>query len=66
MLEWLCKLLKWKVLDKNYLVTVNTAAVIYDYGQATSLPVIDNVSDSLRFHSELLLEVRACLERAYS
>ena len=56
-LEWLCKLLKWKVLDKNYLVTVNTAAVIYDYGQATSLPVIDNVSDSLRFHSELLLEV---------
>lgn len=56
-LEWLCKLLKWKVVDKNYLVTVNTAAVIYDYGQATSLPVIDNVSDSLRFHSELLLEV---------
>jgi len=55
-LEWLCKLLKLEILDKNYFVTINTAAVIYDYGQATSLPVIDNVSDSLIFHSELLLE----------
>lgn len=45
------------VLDKDYMVKITTAAVIYDYGQATSLPVIDTVSDDLMFHSQLLLDI---------
>lgn len=32
------------------------AAVIYNYEQPTSLPIIDSVSDSLNFQAKLLLE----------
>lgn len=46
-----------KTLDKNTLVTVESASVIYDYKQATSLPVIDTISDSLTFHAQLLQDV---------
>lgn len=57
-IEWLCELLhNQNILDENYMAKIDTAAVIYDYGQATSLPVIDTISDSLVFHSKLLLEV---------
>ncbi|MEE5993235.1 MAG: type I-E CRISPR-associated protein Cse1/CasA [Oscillospiraceae bacterium] len=55
-LEWLCKLIGWNILDEDYFVRIDTSAVIYDYGQATSLPVMDNVSDNLSFSAELLLE----------
>lgn len=58
-IEWFCYLRNQKILDENYFVKVNIASVIYDYGQATSLPVIDNVSDHLLFHSELLSEAGA-------
>ncbi|MDE6777552.1 MAG: type I-E CRISPR-associated protein Cse1/CasA, partial [Oscillospiraceae bacterium] len=57
-LKWLCELLhNQNILDENYMAKIDIAAVIYDYGQATSLPVIDSISDSLVFHSKLLLEV---------
>ncbi len=55
-LEWICCLLAKNILDKNYLIKVDTAAVIYNDGQSASRPVIDNVSDNLTFHSELMLE----------
>ena len=45
------------VLDKKMLVTVSAASVIYDYKQATSLPVIDTISDTLTFHAQLLQDV---------
>ncbi|MDE6101913.1 MAG: type I-E CRISPR-associated protein Cse1/CasA [Ruminococcus sp.] len=54
---WINSLLNYKILDKDYMIKISTAAVIYDYGQATSLPVIDVVSDELTFHSQLLLEI---------
>lgn len=57
-INWIKKLLD-KIIDPDYMIKISTAAVIYDYGQATSLPVIDTVSDSLTFHSNLLLEVGA-------
>ena len=44
------------ILDKSYRARIMTASVIYDYGQATSLPVIDYISDGLTFHLQLLLE----------
>lgn len=56
-ISWINDLLEYRILDKDYMVKISTAAVIYDYGQATSLPVIDTVSDSLTFHSQLLLEI---------
>ena len=55
--KWMQELLKLGVLDRNYHVRVCTAAVIYDYGQATSLPVIDCISDTLSFHAQLLEDV---------
>lgn len=58
-IEWI-KTLKedeYNILSKDYVVKVVLASVIYDYGQATSLPVIDLVSDSLTFYSQLLTEV---------
>lgn len=56
-LNWINSLLNHDVLGKNYILKVDMAAVIYDYGQATSLPVIDTVSDDLMFHSQLLLDI---------
>lgn len=54
---WINLLLNRSVLAKDYMIKISTAAVIYDYKQATSLPVIDTVSDGLTFHSQLLLEI---------
>lgn len=56
-LQWIKRLKK--VLGNKYMVHIETAAVLYDYGQATSLPVIDVISDSLSFHSSLLEELGA-------
>ncbi|MDE6005725.1 MAG: type I-E CRISPR-associated protein Cse1/CasA [Oscillospiraceae bacterium] len=56
-MSWINYLLNRSVLDSDYMVKISTLAVIYDYGQATSLPVIDMVSDGLTFHSQLLLEI---------
>lgn len=56
-IEWLYYLQKQKILDKNYLVKVITAAVTYDKSHKSC--VKDNVSDTLLFHSELLLEAGA-------
>ena len=47
------------MLEHSYMVKIITTAVIYDYKQATSLPVIDVISDSLTFHSQLLEELGA-------
>lgn len=56
-INWINYLLNYDILEYDYMVKISTAAVIYDYGQATSLPVIDIVSDNLTFHSNLLLKV---------
>lgn len=56
-MNWINFLLNHKVLDNDYMMKISTVAVIYDYGQATSLPVIDMVNDNLTFHSQLLLEI---------
>lgn len=56
--EWVQDLIiRRKILPKEYIVNVETAAVIYDYKQATCLPVIDAVSDTLTFHAQLLTEL---------
>lgn len=55
-ISWINKLMKKSRIDRNYFVRIETAAVIYDYGQATSLPVIDVISDTITFHSKLFLE----------
>ncbi len=54
-LQWIKRLKE--VLGKKYMVHIETAAVLYDYGQATSLPVIDVISDSLSFHETFLEEI---------
>lgn len=58
-IEWIKTLQEdeYNILSKDYVVKVVLASVIYDYGQATSLPVIDLVSDNLTFHSQLLTEI---------
>ncbi|MCM1508676.1 MAG: type I-E CRISPR-associated protein Cse1/CasA [Ruminococcus flavefaciens] len=56
-IKWINKLIGYNILDNDYMINVTTSAVIYDYKQATSLPVIDVVSDSLTFHSQLILKV---------
>lgn len=56
-LQWVSRLKKY--LGKNYILNVETAAVVYDLGQATSLPVIDVISDRLSFHLELLEDLGA-------
>ena len=58
-IEWLHELLKYRFLSEDYTVKICTAAVIYDYKQATSLPVLDAVSDTLTFHAKLLEDVGA-------
>lgn len=57
--EWLYKLLRYRLISSDYVVKVCTAAVIYDFKQATSLPVLDAVSDSVSFHAKLLEDIRA-------
>ena len=44
------------MLENNYRIKIETAAVIFDLGQSTSTPVIDTISDSLAFHSVLIDE----------
>ncbi|MGN0677507.1 MAG: type I-E CRISPR-associated protein Cse1/CasA [Ruminococcus sp.] len=44
------------MLENDYMLNVVTAGVIYNYKQATSLPVLDVASDTLIFHSQLLLD----------
>ncbi|MCR5123166.1 MAG: type I-E CRISPR-associated protein Cse1/CasA [Ruminococcus sp.] len=56
-LRWVSGLKKY--LGKNYMLNIETASVVYDLGQATSLPVIDVISDRLSFHLELLEELGA-------
>lgn len=58
-IEWMHELLKYRFLSEDYTVKICTAAVIYDYKQATSLPVLDAVSDTLTFHAKLLEDVGA-------
>lgn len=57
--EWLYKLLRYRLISSDYVVKVCTAAVIYDFKQATSLPVLDAVSDSVSFHAKLLEDISA-------
>ena len=57
--EWLYELLKYRFIPEDYSVKISTAAVIYDYKQATSLPVLDAVSDSLTFHAKLMEDIGA-------
>ena len=54
---WINFLINHNIIAKDHMINIITAAVIYDYGQATSLPVIDTVNDELTFHSQLLLEI---------
>lgn len=54
--KWINYLLRHGILDREYMIKADVSAVIYDYGQPTSLPVIDIVSDSLTFHSRLITE----------
>ena len=63
------------VLERSYTAEVVTAAVIYDYKQLMTLPVIDTVSDSLNLHANILedkswytmivLEAEKCDKAAY-
>lgn len=55
-IHWIELLKDYEILSEDYIVNLSLASVIYNYGQAASLPVIDLVSDSLTFHSELLME----------
>lgn len=48
-----CLLDKGKI-DEDHMLKTVTASVIYNYDQATSLPIVDTVSDSLTFHAALL------------
>ena len=52
--QWLRKLYDAKILNRSYMAQLSTVAVIYDYGQLMTLPVIDTISDSLTFHAQLL------------
>ncbi|MCM1314498.1 MAG: type I-E CRISPR-associated protein Cse1/CasA [Alistipes senegalensis] len=56
-IKWIKTLIDNNILDEDYMVKITMSAVIYDYGQATSLPVIDVVSDNLIFHSHLLSNI---------
>lgn len=47
-----CLLDKGKI-DEDHMLKTVTASVIYNYDQATSLPIVDTVSDSLTFHAAL-------------
>ena len=55
-IQWANYLKKKKLIDKSP-INIEIAAVVYDLGQATSLPVIDAINDSLTFHSDLLTEL---------
>jgi CRISPR system Cascade subunit CasA len=55
-ISWVKRLREYDILESSYMLKVITASVIYDLGQSTSLPVIDSVSDTLTFHSQLLLD----------
>lgn len=55
-LSFVKKLKEQNILKKDYMVNVVMTGVIYNYKQATSLPVLDVVSDTLTFHSQLLLD----------
>lgn len=61
--EWLHELLKLRFLSDDYAIRICTAAVIYDFRQATSLPVLDAVSDSVSFHAKLLEDIGAAWRR---
>ncbi len=76
-INWLENLRYNGIIDRSYMLNIVTAAVIYDYGQATSLPVKDTISDSLNFHVQLLgdsqkeycrqilMEIEKCEKAAY-
>lgn len=55
-IQWANYLKKEKLINATQ-INIETAAVVYDLGQATSLPVIDAISDSITFHSDLLTEL---------
>ncbi len=54
---WRERLIGYEILSADTLVQVETTAVVYDYKQATCLPVIDAISDGLTFHAKLLEEI---------
>lgn len=56
-INWIKELRDKKYLPKDYTINVSTAAVIYNFKQATCLPIDDVISDSLSFHADLLDEV---------
>ena len=56
---WLNRLSEYEILSDQSFIRIETAAVIYDFKQATSLPVIDTISDTLTFHARLLEEIGA-------
>lgn len=55
-IRWANYLKRRKLIDAAK-INIETAAVVYDLGQPTSLPVIDTVSDSLAIHYDLLTEL---------
>lgn len=55
-IQWANYLKKQKLINLTQ-INIEIAAVVYDLGQATSLPVIDAISDSITFHSDLLTEL---------
>ena len=55
-IKWASELFKSKILPASYMLQLETAAVIYDFKQSSSLPVADVISDSLSFHAQLLEE----------
>lgn len=55
-INWGNKLKKERIIKLSK-INIMTAAVVYDLTQATSLPVIDAIGDSLSFHCDLLTEL---------
>ena len=55
-INWINKLVKEQVIGDEMLLNIATATVVYNYGQATSLPVIDLLQDELSMHAALFKE----------
>lgn len=56
-IAWIKKLQEYEILERDFILNISTASVIYNYKQSTSLPVIDLISDSLTLHLQLLQDV---------
>ena len=55
-IRWMKFLLEHRMIERDQMVQISMAAMVYNAKQTTCYPVMDHVSDGLTFHSQLIMD----------